>query len=78
MATRRQNEHAFPNWQDLPNGGRRYWIDDERADGITIRYVKLVDASDRTISFVQEVYDRNGKLVSIHEKFPVDTGHRQV
>ena len=28
--------------------------------------------------FWQEVYDDHGKLVEIHEKFPVDKGHRKV
>lgn len=37
-----------------------------------------VDASERTLSFVQKVYDPAGTLVQIHEKFPVDKGHRRV
>lgn len=78
MATRRQNEKKFPNWETLANGGRRYWYDSEREDGHIIRYVKIVDANEVTIRILQEVYDASGKLVSIPEKFPVDLGHRQV
>ena len=78
MATRKQNEQTFPNWEELSSGGRRYWIDDERDDGILIRYVKLVDENDHTLSFIQEVYDRKGKLIGVHEKFPFDRGHQQV
>ena len=78
MATRKANENTFPNWEDLPDGGRRYWIDDERADGTLMRYLKVVDANERTLSFIQEVYDSRGELIGIHEKFPVDKGHRRV
>jgi len=34
-----------------------------------------VDADEKTLSFKQEIYDENEKLVEIHEKFPVDKGH---
>ena len=27
MTTRAQNEKKFRNWEDLPGGGRRYWLD---------------------------------------------------
>lgn len=78
MATRNQNEKKFKQWQGLDNGGRRYWYDRLREDGYTIRYVKIVDAQERTLSLVQEVYNRSMTLVEIHEKFPIDRGHRKV
>ncbi len=78
MTTRRQNERKFPNWVDLPNGGRRYWLDVAGRLGWRARYVKEVDANEQTISFRQEIYDDQGNLVEIHEKYPVDTGHREV
>jgi len=28
--------------------------------------------------FYQEIHDAEGKLVSVHEKFPEDHGHQQV
>jgi hypothetical protein len=43
--------------------------------GWKARYVKTVDADEKTLSFKQEIYDENEKLVEIHEKFPVDKGH---
>ena len=42
------------------------------------RYIKEVDATENTIRFAQEIYDANGQLVAIHEKFPVDLGHKQI
>jgi hypothetical protein len=41
-------------------------------------YCKEVDALETTIRFWQEIYDERGVLVEIHEKYPVDTGHRKV
>jgi hypothetical protein len=77
MASRSDNERKFPNWEDLANGGRRYWREVVGRRGWRARYVKIVDASENTISFVQEIYNSVGELVQIHEKFPEDKGHRQ-
>jgi hypothetical protein len=30
-----------------------------------------------TRRFWQEIYDERGRLVEVHEKFPVDKGHRK-
>jgi len=27
---------------------------------------------------VQEIYDENGQFVEVHDKYPVDLGHRKV
>lgn len=78
MATREQNERKFPQWDDLPEGGRRYWLDVLGRRGWQARYVKIVDANENTVAFRQEIYDEGGQLVEIHEKFPVDKGHRPV
>jgi hypothetical protein len=32
----------------------------------------------RTVRFAQEIYDQAGRLVGIHEKFPIDLGHKQL
>ncbi|HVU14715.1 MAG TPA: hypothetical protein VHD90_25740 [Phototrophicaceae bacterium] len=78
MATRAQNERDFPNWDELSNAGRRYWIDKiGRVSGFA-RYVKIVDANEMTQSIVQEIYDQNGKLIARHQKYPVDTGHQVI
>lgn len=78
MATRKENEREFPNWETLPDGGRRYWR--ERRGGAFgwCRYVKIVDADDKTVQFVQEIYDDAWNLIEIHQKYPVDTGHQQL
>ena len=31
-----------------------------------------------TIRFAQEVYNQTGRLIAMHEKFPVDLGHKQL
>lgn len=78
MSTREQNEKKFGNWESLPDGGRRYWLDVRGRFGWRARYVKEVNADETTVSFRQEVYDDNDVLVEIHEKYPVDRGHRKV
>lgn len=75
---RQLNEKKVPNWEKLPNGGRRYWLEVKGRHGWQARYIKEVDAMEETIKFYQEIYDGNGNLVEIHEKFPVDKGHKKV
>jgi hypothetical protein len=75
---RQLNEKKFPNWENLPDGGRRYWLEVEGKHGWKARYVKEVDASEETVKFYQEIYDGNGNLIETHEKFPMDKGHRKV
>ena len=77
MANREQNERRFANWEDLPNGGRRYWIDIPGRERGLCRYVKVVDAGEVTRWFVQEIYNAQGVLIEVHEKYPVDLGHRR-
>jgi hypothetical protein len=36
-----------------------------------------VDAAEQTLRFWQEIYDDQNRLVEIHEKYPVDKGHRK-
>lgn len=78
MSTREQNERKFPQWEDLPRGERRYWLDVSSRSGWKVRYVKEVDANEATIRFYQEVYNEIGELVEVHHKYPVDLGHRKV
>ena len=78
MSTRPQNERKFDSWEELPNGGRRYWFEVAGRRGWKARYVKEVDADENTVRFWQEIYNDQGKLVEIHEKYPVDKGHQQV
>jgi len=78
MSTREQNEKKFGNWNELRDGGRRYWLDVTGRHGWRARYVKEVDEQETTVRFLQEIYDEQGALVELHEKFPVDKGHRKV
>ena len=78
MGTRAQNESTFGQWVELPGGRRRYQLDVRGKLGWMARYLKEVDANELTLRFWQEIYDGQGKLVEIHEKFPVDKGHRKV
>lgn len=78
MATRKQNERAFTDWEDLPDGGRRYWKDYPDNKGGWARYVKIVDQDEVTLAVVQEIYDHSGRLVAVHEKYPMDKGHQRL
>lgn len=40
--------------------------------------MKEVNANEETTRFFQEIYDEKGVLSEIHEKFPVDKGHKRV
>jgi hypothetical protein len=75
---RRENEKKFGTWDELPNGGRRYFYTVPGRQGWTAHYVKEVDASERTVRFYQEIYDDTGQLVEIHPKYPVDRGHERI
>lgn len=78
MATREQNERRFKNWQDLPDGTRRYWTDRKGAVSGFQRMVKIVDANEITLQLVQEIYNDDGVMIERHQKFPVDTGHEKL
>jgi hypothetical protein len=75
---RLKNERKYKNWEELSTGGRRYWYDIVGRLGWISRYVKVVDDNENTISFYQEVYDENSKLIELHHKYPEDKGHQKV
>lgn len=77
MNTRTQNEKKFGQWEELSDGGRRYWLDVHGRQGWRARYLKVVNAGEITQQFWQEIYDEQGNLAEIHEKYPVDKGHRK-
>lgn len=77
MSTRSQNEKKFSGWEELPGGGRRYWIDVSGRQGWRARYLKEVDANEVTLRFWQEICDGQGRLTEIHEKYPIDKGHQK-
>ena len=75
VVKRMQNEKEFDNWIELPTNGRKYWFDVTGRNGGKARYVKEVDSKEVTIAFWQEIFDKNGVIIEIHEKFPIDKGH---
>lgn len=75
---RQLNERKFTHWEQLPNGGRRYWLEVKGRYGKKARYIKEVDAMEEIVKFYQEVYNSRDMLMEIHEKTPVDKGHVNV
>jgi hypothetical protein len=72
------NEKKFQHWEKLPHGGRRYFLEIQGKHGWEARYVKEMDRTEETIKFYQEIFDENGSLIEVHEKFPLDKGHRKL
>lgn len=75
---RQENEKKFPNWEELPDGSRLYWFVIEGRMGWKAKYLKKVDNKESTLSFWQEIYDKAGILVEVHEKYPIDKGHKKM
>ena len=75
---RKKNERKFGLWEDLPDGNRHYFYEVKGRSGWTARYIKEVDGFERTVRFWQEIYDELGRLVEIHEKYPLDKGHQRI
>jgi hypothetical protein len=75
---RELNEKKYGNWEDLGNGKRKYWFELIGKDKGKAIYLKEVDENEDIIRFWQEIYDENNKLIEIHEKYPVDTGHKKL
>jgi hypothetical protein len=46
--------------------------------GWRARYLKEVDANEQTVRFWQEIYDAEGSLVEVHQKYPIDLGHKHI
>lgn len=77
VGRREQNEKRFPEWEELPTGGRRYRRRVPGRAGWMAVYVKEVDAEETTTRFWQEVWDDQGVCREVHEKYPLDLGHRK-
>lgn len=71
MSKRTQNEIKFGQWEELPGGGRLYRLEVRGRFGWLALYKKEVDAREATIRFWQEIFDDQGRLVEIHEKYPL-------
>lgn len=77
-AKRRRNERQFDQWEPIENGGRRYRQKVLGHFGWKAIYFKEVDDQERTIRFWQEIYNEEGMLMEIHEKYPFDKGHHKL
>ena len=77
ISKRQENEKKFPNWEEFPNGLRKYWFEVEGRTGWKARYIKVVDQNEVTLTFMQEIYNDLGILVEVHEKYPIDKGHKK-
>jgi hypothetical protein len=75
---KQENEKKFPNWEELQDGSRLYWFEIEGRMGWKAKYLKKVDKNEITLSFWQEIYNENGILVEVHEKYPIDKGHKRI
>jgi len=78
MSTRAQNERKFGSWKLLDDKGRLYWLDVTGKMNGQARYLKQVDAQENTIRFWQDIFDNNGVLVEVDQKYPVDLGHKSI
>jgi len=75
---RQENERKFPNWEELEDGSRVYWFEIKGRIGWKAKYLKQVDYNEVTLKFWQEIYDESGFLVEVHEKYPMDKGHKKI
>ncbi|MCI0448561.1 MAG: hypothetical protein L0Y79_02100 [Chlorobi bacterium] len=78
MGKREQNERKFENWVEIEDNQRKYWYDVFSKSGWKARYAKIVNKDEETLKFYQEIYNENGELIEIHEKYPVDKGHKKI
>ena len=77
LANRKQNESKFHSWEENDSGGGIYRLRIAGRLGWTAFHLKEVDSLENTIRFWQENYDERNVLREIHEKFPIDLGHRK-
>lgn len=72
------NEKQFDLWVEKNDGGRICSFEIAGRYGWISKYLKETDADEATMKFWQEIYNDRGNLIEIHEKFPVDKGHKKV
>jgi hypothetical protein len=75
---RQENERKFSNWEELQDSSRLYWFEIEGRMGWKAKYLKRVDSKEVTLKFWQEIYDELGVFVEVHEKYPIDRGHKKI
>ena len=75
---REANEKGFDIWVDNQEGGITYSFEIVGKSGWKAKYLKQVDSNEVTFKFWQEIYDDKNILREVHEKNPVDTGHKTI
>jgi len=78
VPSRNANEKRFKQWSETENGGRAYSRKVIGQYGWYAIYIKEVNADEEIISFRQEIYDVDNRLMEIHEKYPIDKGHQKI
>ena len=75
---RKANETQFVSWTEIEHGRRIYFFEINGKFGWKARYFKEVDQNELTIRFWQEIYDEKNILREVHEKYPIDKGHKKI
>ncbi len=75
---RQKNEKEFESWTERRDGSRIYSFEISGKLGWKAKYLKEVDSEEVTLRFGQEVYDENDILRELHEKYPLDRGHKKM
>ncbi len=78
MDKRKLNEKKFKEWIQTQDGGRKYLKEINGRYGWKAVYIKIVDKNENSLKFYQEIYNERNQLVEIHEKYPVDKGHKKL
>ncbi len=68
----------FESWVEKEDGCRIYSFEIFGKLGWKAKYLKEVNSEEVTIKFWQEVYDENDILREVHEKYPIDKGHKKL
>jgi len=75
---RKKNEFEYERWVEKADGSRIYSFEIKGRLGWKALYLKEVNSEEITLRFWQEVYDENNVLREIHEKYPIDKGHKKL
>ena len=78
LKKRVDNERKFGKWIESDNGDRIYKMKLKGKFGWYAIYEKIVDKDENTLKFTQFIYDEQGVLREMHEKFPIDKGHQKI
>lgn len=78
MNNSQRTKKEYDAWIEKENGGRIYYFEIAGKSGWKAKYLKEVNNEEITIKFWQEIYDESNVLKEIHEKYPIDKGHKKL